>query len=150
MTELMPGLEGITVSRWVYATLSGDPTLQDLLGGAQEAPKRVVEGLYQGDATLWVVFTVLPDFQDVKGVGMVQIMSRVQFQVKAVCRGTSYAPVIPVYQRINELLESKVAQEPAQGGLILTAERVSGIQYPERANGIEYRHLGGLYEALTQ
>jgi hypothetical protein len=62
----------------------------------------------------------------------------------------SYGPVIPVYQRVHELLESQTHQEPAQGGLVLTAERVSGIQYPERAGGIEYRHLGGLYETLTQ
>lgn len=149
MTTL-PGLEGITVARWVYGTLTADPTLQGLLGGAQQAAQRVVEGTYAGAADLWVAFTVLPDFQDVKGVGMVQIMSRVQFQMKVVGKGTSYNPLIPVYQRAHELLESKVAQEPAQGGLILTAERVSGVQYPERANGIEYRHLGGLYEALTQ
>lgn len=149
MTTL-PGLEGITVARWVYGTLTADPTLQDLLGGAQGAAQRVVEGAYAGDAPLWVTFTVLPDFQDVKGVGMVQIMSRVQFQVKVVGKGASYDPLISVYQRAHELLEAKVAQEPSQGGLILTAERVSGVQYPERANGIEYRHLGGLYEALTQ
>lgn len=146
----LPGLEGVTVARWVHATLSGDPTLQGLLGGAQEAPKRVQEGVYTGSADTWIVFTVLPDFQDVKGVGMVQIMSTVQVQVKAVGRTTSYNPLIPLYQRAHTLLESKVAQEPTQGGLILTAHRVSGVQYPERANGIEYRHLGGLYEAQTQ
>lgn len=149
MTTL-PGLEGITVLRWAVSRLTGDPTLQGLLGGPQEAARRVVEGAYAGDASLWVTLTILPDFQDVKGVGMVQIMSRVQFQMKVVGRGTSYAPLIPVYQRAHELLEAAVAQEPAQGGVILTAERVSGVQYPERANGIEYRHLGGLYEALTQ
>lgn len=146
----LPGLEGITVSRWVYGTLSSDPTLQNLLGGAQGAAQRVVEGVYGGQADTWLSFTVLPDFQDVKVVGMIQVMSRVQVQVKAVGKATSYGPLVPIYQRAHQLLESRTNQRPALGGTILTAERVSGVQYAERANGIEYRHLGGLYEALTQ
>lgn len=145
----LPGLEAITVARWVYATLSGDPTLQDLLGGAQGAAQRVVEGTYTGTADLWITFTVL-DPIDVKGVGMEQIMAVTQVQVKAVAKSSSFSAVVPAYQRAHTLLEARLNQEPAQGGLILTAHRVSGIKYPERASGIEYRHLGGLYETLTQ
>lgn len=144
----LPGLEAITVARWVYETLSTDTALQDLLGGA-DAPNRIKEGTYTGGAPVWVVYTILPPV-DVKGVGMVQIASTVQFQVKAVGVGSSYVPLIPVYQRVHTLLEARLAQEPAPGGIVLTSERVSGIMYPERTNGIEYRHLGGLYETLTQ
>lgn len=146
----LPGLESITVARWVYTTLATDPTLQGLLGGPQEAALRVVEGTYAGAGDVWLTYTIVPDSQDVKGVGMVQIMSRVMVQVKAVAKATSYTKVIPVYQRAHTLLEGRLAQEPTQGGLILTAQRVSSVQYPERTGGIEYRHLGGLYEALTQ
>lgn len=146
---ILPGLESITVARWVYSTLTADPTLQGLLGGAQGAAQRVVEGTYTGTADLWVSFTVL-DPIDVKGVGMDQVMALTQVQVKAVAKATSYNAVIPAYQRAHELLEARRNQEPAQGGVILTAQRVSGIKYPERASGIEYRHLGGLYETLTQ
>lgn len=148
MTTL-PGLEGITVLRWLYTTLTTDQALQDLLGGPQGIQQRVKEGTYTGDAPIWVVYTLLEP-QDVKGVGLTHVMSRVQFQIKVVGKGASYTPLIPVYQRVHELLEGKTNQEPAQGGIILTAERVSGVQFPERANGIEYRHLGGLYETLTQ
>lgn len=144
----LPGLEGITVSRWIHSTLTADPELQALLGGAEGIADRVSEGTYAGAATTWVVFTVLEP-QDVKVVGMVQVMAMVQFQVKAVCEGASYAPIIPIYQRAHALLEAK-ANQVVQDGLILTSHRVSGVQYPERANGIEYRHLGGLYETHTQ
>lgn len=149
MTETLPGIEGITVARWVYATLTTDPTLQGHLGGLDGARQRVVEGRYGGTAPLWITYTILEP-QDVKGVGLVHIFARVQFQIKVVGTGASYGPLIPVYQRVHELLEGKTNQEPAQGGIVLTAERVSGVQFPERANGIEYRHLGGLYETLTQ
>lgn len=143
------GLEAITVARWLYTTLTTDPDLQDLLGGPQEAAKRVVEGQYEGDATLWITYTLLEP-QDVRAVGLVPIAAMVQFQMKVVGRATSYGPLIPVYQRAHALLDGKTNQEPAQGGIVLTAQRVSGVQFPERANGIQYRHLGGLYETLTQ
>lgn len=149
MTTHLPGIEGITVARWVWSTLTSDPTLQGHLGGAQGATQRVVEGTYGGSADTWVTYTLLEP-QDVKGVGLVHVMARVQFQIKVVGKGASYTPLVPIYQRVHELLEGRTNQEPAQGGVILTAERVSGVQYPERANGIEYRHLGGLYETLTQ
>lgn len=149
MTIHLPGIEGITVSRWIVQHLSADPDLQARAGGQAALQERIAEGTYAGSAPWWIVFTILEP-QDVKGVGMVQIMSRVQFQVKAVTKGASYAPIVPIYQRVNTLLEAQQDQEPALGGLILTCERVSGVQYPERTDGIEYRHLGGLYEALTQ
>lgn len=145
----LPGIEGITVARWVYGTLTSDPTLQGLLGGAQGIQQRVKEGVYDGAEPTWVVYTILEP-QDVKGVGLIHVMSRVQFQIKVVGKGASYTPLVPIYQRVHELLEGRTNQEPAQGGIVLTAERVSGVQFPERANGIEYRHLGGLYETLTQ
>lgn len=148
MTTL-PGLEGITVSRWVTNIITTDQEFQDLAGGPQRAAQRVVEGTYAGAEDWWVTFTILEP-QDVKVVGTIQVFSVVQVQVKVVRVGTSYGPIIPVYQRVHELLESRENQEPAQGGVILTSERVSGIQYPERAGGIEYRHLGGLYETHTQ
>lgn len=149
MTTYLPGIEGITVSRWIVGRLSADAMLRNMAGSAAALQERIAEGTYPGTAPWWIVFTILEP-QDVKGVGMEQIMSRVQFQVKVVGKGASYLPIVPIYQRVHALLEAQQAQEPAAGGLILTCERVSGVQYPERADGIEYRHLGGLYEALTQ
>jgi hypothetical protein len=144
-----PGLEGLTVAAWLYASLTGDATLQDLAGGLPALQKRVVEGApYAGPAPWWVEFTVMEP-RDVKAVGAIQIMSHVQFQVKVVGPTTSYTPLMPVYRAVHRRLESQVNQN-AGAGQVLTSERVSGIQYPERTNGIEYRHLGGLYETLTQ
>lgn len=148
MTAL-PGIEGITVARWVFATLTTDPTLQAALGGVEGIKARVVPGTYPGAADTWITYTILEP-RDVKGVGMVHIFSTVQFQVKVVGKGASFTPLVPIYQRVHELLEGRTNQEPEQGGIVLTAQRVSGVQFPERANGIEYRHLGGLYETLTQ
>lgn len=151
MVNPIPGLEGITVARMIFTRLSQDPELQDLLGGPTSTPKRIVEGVYPGTEKVWITWTIVPDFQDVKGVGAVHIFTRVQFQMKVVAQANGYGPALPVYQRAHALLESiTVPVEPSQGGAVLTCHRVSGVQYPEKTGGIEYRHIGGLYEAITQ
>lgn len=147
----LPGLETITVTRMIFRRLSQDPTLQGLLGGPIAAGNRIVEGTYEGAAPVWITWTVSPDAEDVKVVGNAHVFTRVQFQMKVVAKANSYAPAIPVYQRAHQLLESiAVPVSVTEGGRVLTCQRVSGVQYPEKSGGIEYRHLGGLYEAITQ
>jgi hypothetical protein len=149
MTQMDPGLEGITLATWLYQTLTQDTTLQDMAGGAPALAKRVVEGVYPGDAPWHVSFTILEPV-DVKVVGLIQVMASVQAQVKVVGRATSYVPLVPVYRRVHQLLEGRTIPQDVAQGAVLQFGRVSGIQFPESTNGIEYRHLGGLYEALTQ
>lgn len=145
----MNGLEGITVSRWVYGTLTADPTLQDLLGGAQGIGKRVWEGVAPDDTAYPFLTYTIMEPRDVKVVGQVQVFARVQFMLKVIGKGASYTPLVPVYKRAHDLVETRTNQ-PVQDGLVISSHRVSGIQYPERASGVEYRHLGGLYETESQ
>lgn len=146
------GLEGIALAQWVYGTLTADQDLQDAATASQgpALAQRVVDGEYADpeNTAWWVSFTIMEP-QDIKGVGMFQVMARTQFQVKVVARGESYTPAIPIYRRVHALLEAQTNQAVGYG-LVLTSQRVSGIQFPERANGMEYRHLGGTYEALGQ
>lgn len=141
-----PGLEAITVSEFIYDTLTQDDALMALL---DDDPSRVAAGtLPFGSLSPGVRFTVLPPV-DVKVVGMTQVFSRVTFDAVVTGEGTSYGPLVPVYQRVHELLEGEANRQTPQG-LVLTCSRVSGIIYPERDQGVEYRHLGGTYatEAL--
>lgn len=149
MTQTDPGLEGITLAAFIASTLTSDLNLQAQAGSAEALADRVVEGTYTGDAPWWVSFTILPPV-DVKVVGLIQVMARVQAQVKVVARAESYAPALVPYRRVHALLEGRTIPVDAGAGTVLTVGRVSGIQFPEQVSGIEYRHLGGLYEALTQ
>jgi hypothetical protein len=56
---------------------------------------------------------------------------------------------VPVYKRVHTLLESQINQVTSDG-IVLTTERVSGFQFQERTTGMNYSHLGGQYEALSQ
>lgn len=144
------GLEGITVARWVYGTLTTSQALADALGVPLEALEdHVWEGTAPGGVEpAWVVFSVLPPV-DVKGATMTQIMSMVQVQVKVIGQTQGYGPLLAPYKAVHDALEGRTNQ-PVQDGLVLTCHRVSGVQYPEQVNGMEYRHLGGLYETNAQ
>jgi hypothetical protein len=143
------GLEGLTVARWVYGTLTTSQALADALGVPLESLEDYVwEGVAPGGLDYWVVFTVQSP-RDVKGATMTQIMSAVAVQVKVVGKAQSYGPLAGPYKAAHDALEGRTNQ-PVQDGLVLTCHRVSGVQYPEQVNGIEYRHLGGLYETNAQ
>lgn len=144
-----PGLEGITLSTFLFARLTEDDTLQGLMNATPDGLRaRVVEGTApEGTPYPLVSFTIVEP-QDVKGVGQVHLMSMVEAQVKVVDQGETYP--VAIYQRVHQLLESLTLQEVQGGGIVLTCHRVSAVQYPEQANGIQYRHLGGLYRTETQ
>lgn len=149
-----PGLEGITLARWVYQTLSTDAALAAAVGVTLAAlPTQIGEGTAPSTsdpAKPWIVFTVTESL-DVKTVGMIQVMAHARIQVRATVRGNSYGPLVAVYQRIHQLLEAKANQAPTGfTGMVLTCERVSSVQYPENDQGIQYRHLGGLYDTFVQ
>lgn len=146
------GLEGIAASQWVTATLTTDPDLVALLGGPDFAVVRVVEGALppevpttkaDGSPWPWVTFTVVEP-QDVKVVGLIQVMAMVDVLVRVSVVGETYAPALPVYARVHALLESQTNQVTDQGR-VHDSGRMSAVQFPEQANGIQYRHLGGMY-----
>lgn len=139
----MRGVEGLTVADWVNDTLTGDATLQGLVG------TRVYGDLGPANATYpFIVFTVGETHQ-VNGVGLSEIFTTVPLTVKAVGKGSSYGPLYPIVARLVELLAGKTNQV-ASMGLVITAERTGGIQFPEQLNGIEYRHLGAQFEINAQ
>lgn len=146
-----PGLEAITLAQVLFARLTTDQELADLLGQplATMATRVHWDTAPAGTPYPFVTFTIL-DPQDVKVVGMHQVFSRVEAQVKVVGQTTSYAPLVPVYQRVHELLEAQTNLANPQGGTVGTCHRVSGVAYPELTNGVQYRHLGGLYRTETQ
>lgn len=148
------GLETITVQEWLVSRLSGDSDLAAAAGGVDALLDRIWEGEYQGSADknvdgFWWISYTMADTVDVKGVGLIQLMGRTQFQVKVVVRGESYLPALPIYTRVHALLENQL-NAPTTDGIVLTCGRVSSFQFPDRTTGMEYRHLGSTYETLAQ
>lgn len=150
------GIEGITVASWVTEVLTASVALQALAvdDGAIDPVDALQRSIHEGVAPAstplpwWITFDVMEP-QDVKVVGLTQVMARVEFQVKVTAAAASYLPVLEPYRAVHAALESQANQQ-TDFGLILACERVSGRQYPETTQGVDYRHLGGLYRATVQ
>jgi hypothetical protein len=126
------------VASWLYTTLHGDATL------LAAAPGGVYEDAAPRGTVFPVVIFALQDAIDSLTVNGVCILVRATYQVKVVTQGASYAALDGAAARINTLLHRVTGS--AGGGAIYSSVRVEPLRYREDADGVEYRHLGGLYE----
>jgi hypothetical protein len=126
------------IEPWLYDLLSTDSEIVDLVGES-------VSGTLSGEllATPYVTF-LLQDHGDIQGVGGIEIMGDCLYMVKAVDRASGWDTVGPIAARIHALLHRPHTNITIPNGSLTTIrERI--IQYPEVNEGIQFRHLGGIY-----
>lgn len=135
----MSGIETVEVAdTWIYATLSGDAALAALVG--DRISGTLAESLPQ---TPYVTF-LLTSSRDVTTFDGTVIAADCIYEVKAVGQGASWYDVTPIAKRVHELIHlGRDTATTASGSLTSVRERV--IQYAEVDEGVQYRHLGGLY-----
>ncbi|MBI4496313.1 MAG: DUF3168 domain-containing protein [Chloroflexi bacterium] len=137
------GIESLRIDAWLYSVLSGDATLVSALGGT-----KVYSDLAPQDAALpYVVFGQQAP-HDVMGVGTARIMVTNVYQVKVVGQGGSYQPLQAAADQVDALLHA--ASGTASGGTVLACVRDAVIRYTETDDGVQYRHVGGLYRITAQ
>lgn len=135
MIEIARALE------WIHDTLSADATLAGLVS------TRIFDGLApQGSAYPFVVFNHQGG-SDTLGVGAVRVLNSGLFQIKVVAQSDSYASGIAIADRIDEVLHGAAGSK--DGAYIASCVREQAIMLIEQSNGIEYRHVGGLYRLIT-
>jgi hypothetical protein len=130
MTELS------AADKWLYTVLSGDAQLVGLING------RVFDTLAPESAAFPYVVFQYQGGHDVRGNGPTRVMTNSLYLVKAVGRGGSYASLWPIANRLDELLH---AQHGANADGQAWAVREQPFKLLEVDNGVQYRHLGGLY-----
>jgi hypothetical protein len=138
------GDEGVQAMEWAYGLLSASQPLADALGVSLEAlPDRVWPDPAPGDTVApFVVFSPAESL-DHQALGpRARIYTTVPLIVKGLDEARNYDRLAPVARAIYATLVARENDPVSEGGTILTAQRTAGIQYPERADGIEYRHLG--------
>lgn len=126
------------IDPWLYATLSGDPALAGLVSGR-------ISGTLSVDtlAVPYVTF-LMQSSRDIAGVGGTRISTDNLYAVKAVAQTGTWDDVNAIAQRIDALLHRPSAVM-TQGSGSLSCIREQIIQYPEVEEGLQYRHLGGIY-----
>jgi len=135
-------IETLRVDQWLYTVLSGDPTLKSLVG------QRIYGYVAPEDAALPYVVYSHQAGHDVQGVGPARIMANLIYQVKAIGSGSSFVPLRAIADRIDALLQG--ASGGAVDGRVLMCIREQPIEYVEIDDGIQYRHVGGIYRLWVQ
>lgn len=137
------GVENTLVESWLYTTLSTDATLVAQVG------TRIYSYVAPTTATTpYVVFNAQSPGFDVMGVGTARVMLNCLYQVKVVVQDASFSTAKAAANRIDALLHG--ATGAPTGGEVLGCVREGPLAYAEVTDGIEYRHLGGLYRIWVQ
>lgn len=131
--------EIVRVDEWLYSILHGDPALANL---------PVASYVAKAGMTLPRIQFNFQGGSDVGAVGAIRIMLTGLWQIKAIVQADSFAPAKPIADRIDTLLHG--AAGAVADGVILGCVREQPIAYVEVDNGLQYRHLGGLYRVYVQ
>ena len=131
------------VDRWLWDNLTGDATLTALTGG------RITGDDFPTEERNPIVTWEMSSTRDILGIAGQRIGVHAIYTVKAIGEGFSYGALLPIANRIDELLggASGVGAATPHGHLECHRERV--IRYPEGQRGAPFRHLGAMYRILV-
>jgi len=134
------GIETVDIiDPWLYATLSGDAQLVELVGQNIGGP------LLVGDVAPPYVTWSEPSVRDVTAQDGGRIWVDTIYTVKGVAATASWDDVAPIARRIDALLHGERGVEHTSAAGHITSVREGVVQYGEQADGQQYRHLGGRF-----
>jgi hypothetical protein len=125
------------IGEWIYTTLTGDDEMADLVG------EQVYHGLAPKEATFPRISFRMQTGVDVAAVGTKRILANQVWLVRAIGQTGSYSDLGPIAERIGELLEG------VHGTVGVACIREQPFMMEESIDGVQYRHLGGLYRIIT-
>lgn len=144
------GDEAVQAMEWVYAALTGSQAVADALAaieGHPVTPGDVEDRVWpepapSGTPYPFLTYSVAESLDTLAVGDEARIMSSVPMIVKAVDKARGYDRMAPLARAAYAAVHGHSNVPVADGGVMLSARRTGGIQYPEQGAGIEYRHLG--------
>ena len=136
------------VRRAIYGKLSGDGTLNALLG---TPPSGYAKSIYHqqapGGANFpFVVFNKQAG-TPTEAMGDPSALETDVWLIKGVDRGSSSDNAEAIAARITTLLND--ATLSISGASLLYLRRQSDVEYPEEVDGVFYKHAGSLFRLIT-
>lgn len=129
------------VMEWFYDALSGD---------AVGVADRVYADVAPREATYpLVVFQLQAPGTDLLGVGTTRILTSGVWVVKAIDQVKGYTGLISIADAIDGALHGE-AYETKTDGVVLGAVRERPFVLTEFGDGVEWKHLGGVYRVWAQ
>ena len=129
--------EKLYTDAWIVKRLEDDATLNSLISG-------VFNELIPSDRSLPAVRFHLHVGRDQQGVGTHRLTSRMTYLIVAVCRGNSPAPLVPIANRIDELLHGASGSSATID--VMSVVRTEPFSLSTLEDGVHYWHVGGMYE----
>lgn len=129
------------VEPWLYATLHGDTTLHGLVEGRfTNAQNPLSDGV-----TVPFVYFGFASERDITNNDGSILDTESYYNVKGVTIGNTYTgAALNIAKRIHQLINGAKPTLSPSGSLTCVRQQI--IQYVEVIQGVEYRHLGGLYK----
>lgn len=144
----MQAHEVVVAERWLAVTLTGDAVLAGM--GVYSRKRKA------GTSLPAVVFINRPA-RDFGTVSDIRIWAEMEYIVKAICAGSSVAPIADAAKRIDALLHGasgdvydQSTPTPLLIGRVEECVRVGPLYYDENTEDKEYRHLGGIYRVRAR
>lgn len=136
------------VRRALYGRMAGDTTLNNLLGTPASGYSKAI---YHQQAPAGADYPVVV-FQKQAGnpteaFGAPSAFENDVWLVKAVDESTSADDAEAIQARLNVLLND--ASLSISGSTLAYLRRQSDVEYPEVADGVQYRHAGALFRLIT-
>lgn len=135
-------IETTRVDEWLLTTLAASASLTALVSTriyGYVAPQNTTGNM--------VVYNWMGG-SDLVAVGGYRALVNGLWQVKAITRSDSFAQAKAIMDLVDSLIHRKTGS--TSDSLVLSCVRESPVQYVEVTNGIQYRHLGGLYRILIE
>jgi hypothetical protein len=145
------------IRRSLYGKLSGDTTLNNLLGAPPAGySKSIYDGVAPKDAAFpYVIFNLQSDVDEeamadpaayTDHIWMIKGVDGPGEPPKSTAPSGDAADAIA--DRIRVLLNDTTLS--ISGASLMYLRRQSGVRYPEVTEGVTYRHSGGLYRLVWQ
>lgn len=123
---------------WMTTVLKADTAL------AAVVSTRVYNTLRTGPLPC-VLFQLQAPGADLMVLGGTRVWTPLVYLVRGIAEQESYAgDLATIANRIDAVLHRASGSNAA--GTVFSCVRIRAFQMPEVANGMQYRHLGGLYE----
>jgi hypothetical protein len=136
------------VKRALYGKLSGDSTLNALLGTpATDFAKAIYYQHAPRTAGFPYVIFMRQAGGPTEAMGVPSAFENDVWLVKGVDRSTSSDVAEAISARAQALLND--ASLSISGATLCYLRRQSDVDYPETVDGVEYKHAGSLYRLIT-
>ncbi len=144
----MQGLEPLVVDEYITAQLN----VPGLTSQIPDAPGQTLVEIYSDTVPPDVEFPYtifqMQGNSDTMTTDSTRVLWIARYVVKAVGRTESYVSLAPIASMIDQQLHKKSGV--VADGQVLHSRRIQVVRYPEITDGVNYRHLGGVYQFYTE